>query len=60
MLEIIVSKKNESKEIALVENGKLVEIYDEYENDNKNVTVILKNYKIITKYSRRICRRYRI
>ena len=36
MLEIIVSKKNESKEIALVENGKLVEIYDEYENDNKN------------------------
>ena len=36
MLEVIVSKKNESKQIALVENGKLVEIYDENENDNKN------------------------
>ena len=36
MLEVIVSKKNKSKEIALVENGKLVEIYEEYENDNKN------------------------
>lgn len=36
MLEIIVSKKNQSREIALIENGKLVEIYDEQENDNKN------------------------
>lgn len=36
MLEVIVSKKNESKQIALVENGKLVEIYDENDNDNKN------------------------
>lgn len=36
MLEVIVSKKNENKQIALVENGKLVEIYDENENDNKN------------------------
>jgi len=36
MLEVIVSKQNESKQIALTENGKLVEIYDEHENDNKN------------------------
>ncbi len=36
MLEVIVSKKNESKQIALVENGKLVEIYEENDNDNKN------------------------
>lgn len=36
MLEVIVSKKNENKQIALIENGKLVEIYDETENDNKN------------------------
>ena len=36
MLEVIVSKKNKNKQIALVENGKLVEIYDESENDNKN------------------------
>ena len=32
MLEVIVSKKNEIKQIALAQNGKLVEIYDE--NDN--------------------------
>lgn len=36
MLEVIVSKKGENKQIALVENGKLVEIYDENENENKN------------------------
>ena len=36
MLEVIVSNKNESKQIALVENGKLIEIYEENENDNKN------------------------
>lgn len=36
MLEVIVSKKNKNKQIALVENGKLVEIYDENDNDNKN------------------------
>lgn len=36
MLEIIVSKKKESKQIALVENGKLIEIYEESNNDNKN------------------------
>ena len=36
MLEVVVSKKNESKQIALIENGKLVEIYEENENDNKN------------------------
>lgn len=36
MLEIIVSKKKESKQIALVENGKLIEIYEENNNDNKN------------------------
>ena len=36
MLEIIVSRKKEEKQIALIENGKLVEIYDEGENDNKN------------------------
>jgi len=36
MLEIIVSKKEESKQIALVENGKLVEIYEERDDGNKN------------------------
>lgn len=36
MLEVLVSKKDESKQIALVENGKLVEIYDENNYDNKN------------------------
>ena len=36
MLEVIVSRKKEEKQIALIENGKLVEIYDESENDNKN------------------------
>lgn len=36
MLEVIVSRKKEDKQIALIENGKLVEIYDESENDNKN------------------------
>ena len=36
MLEVIVSRKKEEKQIALIENGKLVEIYDENENDNKN------------------------
>ena len=36
MLEILISKKNESKQIALVENGKLVEIYDENDNGDKN------------------------
>lgn len=36
MLEVIVGKKNQNKQIALVQNGKLVEIYDENENDNKN------------------------
>ena len=38
MLEVIVSKNDEGREIALVQNGKLVEIYDESdsETDNKN------------------------
>ena len=36
MLEVIVSKKNETKQIALVQNGKLVEIYEESKDDNKN------------------------
>lgn len=36
MLEVIVSKKDENKQIILVENGKLVEIYEEGNNDNKN------------------------
>lgn len=36
MLEVIVSKKDENRQIALVENGKLVEIYEEDDNDNKN------------------------
>ena len=31
MLEVIVSRKKEEKQIALIENGKLVEIYDESE-----------------------------
>ena len=36
MLEIMISKKNQSRQIALVENGKLVEIYEEKPDDNKN------------------------
>lgn len=36
MLEVIISKKCENKKIALIENGKLVEIYEENPNDNKN------------------------
>ena len=36
MLEIIVSKEKQKKQIALVENGKLIEIYEENENDNDN------------------------
>lgn len=36
MLEIIISKEEQSKQIALVENGKLIEIYEENEQDNDN------------------------
>ena len=36
MLEVIVSGRKEDKQIALIENGKFVEIYEESENDTKN------------------------
>lgn len=36
MTEILVQKSKEKKEIALVENGKLIEYYDESENENRN------------------------
>lgn len=36
MLEIIVNKEKENKQIALIENGKLVEIYED--NEGKNET----------------------
>ena len=36
MLELIINKKAEKKEIALLENGKLKEIYTEEEGENKN------------------------
>lgn len=35
MLEIIVSKEKETKQIALIENGKLVEIYEDSEKNNE-------------------------
>ncbi|MCI8654619.1 MAG: Rne/Rng family ribonuclease [Clostridia bacterium] len=36
MLELIINKREEKKEIALLENGKLREIYTEEEEENKN------------------------
>lgn len=36
MTEILVQKSKEKKEIALVENGRLIEYYDESENENRN------------------------
>lgn len=36
MLEIIVNKQKDLKTIALVENGKLVEQYEEKKNSNRN------------------------
>ncbi len=36
MLEILVCREKQKKQIALVENGKLVEIYEETEEENKN------------------------
>lgn len=36
MLELIISKNKEIKTIALVENGKLVEIYEDREENNRN------------------------
>lgn len=36
MLELIISKKQKEKTIALVENGKLVEIYEDREDTNRN------------------------
>lgn len=36
MTEILVQKNKEKKEIALVENGKLIEYYDESENEDRN------------------------
>lgn len=38
MIEIIINKKEENKTIAVVENGKLVEIYEDNINaDRKSV-----------------------
>ncbi len=36
MTKILVRKNKEKKEIALVENGKLIEYYDESENEERN------------------------
>lgn len=36
MLEIIISKEEENKQIALVENGKLIEFYEDNDKDNDN------------------------
>lgn len=36
MLELIINKNKEIKTIALVENGKLVEIYEDREENNRN------------------------
>lgn len=36
MTKILVRKNKEKKEIALVENGKLIEYYDESENEDRN------------------------
>lgn len=36
MTEILVQKNKEKKEIALVENGKLIEYYDESKNEDRN------------------------
>lgn len=36
MLELIINKKAEKREIALLENGKLKEIYTEEDEENKN------------------------
>ncbi len=36
MTKILVQKNKEKKEIALVENGKLIEYYDESENEDRN------------------------
>lgn len=42
MLEIIVSKEKENKQIALIENGKLVEIYEDSETKNETEGNIYK------------------
>ena len=36
MLELIINKEENIKKIALLENGKLLEIYEEKENNNRN------------------------
>ena len=36
MLEIIVNKQNDVKTIALTENGKLIEVYEEKQDLNRN------------------------
>ena len=35
MLEILINKNQEEKDIALVENGKLIEYYIDEENSNR-------------------------
>ena len=36
MLELIINRKAKKREIALLENGKLKEIYNEEDEENKN------------------------
>lgn len=36
MLELFVNKNNQGKQIALTQNGKLIEFYQEEENENRN------------------------
>ena len=36
MLELIIKRKEDNKQIVLVENGKIIEYYEEGKEDNKN------------------------
>ena len=50
MLEVLVSKKNEEKKIALLENGNLVEYYEDNDiSDRKEGNIYLGQVKDIVK-----------
>ena len=36
MLELIIKREKEERKIALVENEKIIEYYEEKEDDNRN------------------------
>ena len=56
MFEILVNKKNNQKEIALLENGKLVEYYIDEEEIRKEIDMNLDLLQKIANYKPKIIR----